>query len=247
MPALILLRGGEPQLTFNLDRVETRVGRGTLNDLVVPDEKVSWHHFVITAAGGAFRLEDTSGRGVTINGKTAARAELSDGDEIVFGETCARFVLSFKAEGADRNTNVDPAARTDILSYSPDSKSIITTRGWLTVAGPGGRRVELSGGVANIGSAEGNQIRLDEKYISGFHCRIYKRGGRFFIEEKQKLAPSQASVFQGMVGSSQAMKEVFELVRLVAASDATVLVSGETGTFRSRSRREGSARTFTTA
>jgi DNA-binding NtrC family response regulator len=269
MPALIITRHGEPQLTFNLDRAETRVGRGTLNDLVIPDEKVSRHHFVIISLGGVIKLQDKSGRGVTINGHSVENAVLSDGDEIAFGETVARFVISYKAESAERNTNVDIAVRTDILSYSRDSKAIVTTRGWLTIASQGGRRIELSGNVINIGSAEGNQIRLDEKYISAFHCRIYKRGGRFFIrdldstngthvngarvadseipegakirvgkaemlfstsEETQKLNPSPSPVFQGMVGASSEMKEVFELVRLVAASDATVLVTGETGT-----------------
>src|SRR6201999_3333739 len=44
------------------------------------------------------------------------------------------------------------------------------------------------------------------------------------------LPPSQARRFGELVGESRAIREVFAVLERVAASDATVLVEGETGT-----------------
>ncbi|NQV29190.1 MAG: sigma 54-interacting transcriptional regulator, partial [Rhodopirellula sp.] len=42
--------------------------------------------------------------------------------------------------------------------------------------------------------------------------------------------PGSADSISGMIGSSPAMREVFELSRLVAPASTTVLLTGETGT-----------------
>ncbi len=47
------------------------------------------------------------------------------------------------------------------------------------------------------------------------------------LKEKSEDSPH---VFQGMVGKSQAMKRVFETIRMVAATDFTVFITGESGT-----------------
>jgi transcriptional regulator with GAF, ATPase, and Fis domain len=53
----------------------------------------------------------------------------------------------------------------------------------------------------------------------------FSRSGRF---KEETVASDQE--FQGIVGSSAALKEVLDLVRAVAPTDSTVLIHGETGT-----------------
>ncbi len=48
--------------------------------------------------------------------------------------------------------------------------------------------------------------------------------------ERLKTTIQQESDFFGMIGKSPKMKELFEMVRLVASSESTVLIMGETGT-----------------
>ena len=55
--------------------------------------------------------------------------------------------------------------------------------------------------------------------------KSFSRSGRF----KEKAVASDQE-FQGIVGSSAALKEVLDLVRAVAPTDSTVLIHGETGT-----------------
>ncbi len=47
---------------------------------------------------------------------------------------------------------------------------------------------------------------------------------------RESLAQGQCSVFQGLIGRSQAMLEVFDRIEEAAAAEAPVLVTGETGT-----------------
>ncbi|HEY5922075.1 MAG TPA: sigma 54-interacting transcriptional regulator [Kofleriaceae bacterium] len=49
-------------------------------------------------------------------------------------------------------------------------------------------------------------------------------------DEVTEIPPSDQSSFGGLVGDSQIMRDVFEQLDKIAASDATVLVEGETGT-----------------
>jgi transcriptional regulator with GAF, ATPase, and Fis domain len=48
----------------------------------------------------------------------------------------------------------------------------------------------------------------------------------FFAEDEIPVRPG----FAGIVGQSRALREVLDLVEMVAASDSTVLLLGETGT-----------------
>ncbi len=49
-------------------------------------------------------------------------------------------------------------------------------------------------------------------------------------EQFEPIAPDQCTNFAGMVGQSEAMRRVFALIRRVADTDATVLITGPTGT-----------------
>src|SRR5262249_37749069 len=50
------------------------------------------------------------------------------------------------------------------------------------------------------------------------------------LEEEQEIPLSRADRFGSVVGRSPAMRELFEQLERIAASDSTVLLEGETGT-----------------
>ncbi len=50
------------------------------------------------------------------------------------------------------------------------------------------------------------------------------------FEERIEILPSEKEVLGEMVGRSQPMREIFGLIERIAATDATVLIEGETGT-----------------
>jgi transcriptional regulator with GAF, ATPase, and Fis domain len=73
--------------------------------------------------------------------------------------------------------------------------------------------------------------------IDAIHAGVYRYFKSFASVEEiatalSQLLPSSPSVssIRGMVGNSDTMRKVQQLVRLVAVSDGTVLISGETGT-----------------
>lgn len=67
----------------------------------------------------------------------------------------------------------------------------------------------------------------EHKEISLGQSKILVR----FDEQKDNIvAPVEADQFCGMMGASQVMKDFFARVQLVAATDMTVLILGETGT-----------------
>jgi two-component system response regulator HydG len=49
------------------------------------------------------------------------------------------------------------------------------------------------------------------------------------LDSKEKIDPIQESLFEGMIGRTVAMREVFGLISRIAKCDATVLIEGETG------------------
>jgi hypothetical protein len=45
-----------------------------------------------------------------------------------------------------------------------------------------GERFDLFGGLS-IGRSGDADVQIDDRYASGLHCRIYERGGRFYVED----------------------------------------------------------------
>ncbi|MBN2800038.1 MAG: sigma 54-dependent Fis family transcriptional regulator [Deltaproteobacteria bacterium] len=97
--------------------------------------------------------------------------------------------------------------------------------------------VRTPGGILlrDLGSTNGvfvGAIRIKEVYL-GPHQRFSV--GRTVIElvpadEVVEIVPSATSSFEGLVGESVAMREVFSVLERVALTDLTVMITGETGT-----------------
>lgn len=87
----------------------------------------------------------------------------------------------------------------------------------------------------DLGSTNGiwvGNLRVREVYL-GVHQRF--RIGRTEVEllpadELVSIVPSQNRSWEGLVGESVEMREVFSVMERVAPTDLTVLVTGETGT-----------------
>ncbi len=105
----LVVQGGEwDGTTWYLNRVETRLGRGEENDVVILDIGVSRRHLVITRHPQGFRLIDLqSGNGTYLNGRRIAEAELYDGDRIELGHT----TLAYDTVGQTRRRR--PLGMTD--------------------------------------------------------------------------------------------------------------------------------------
>lgn len=92
-PRLLVVAGPRTGSEYVLTELETSIGRGSDNTLVIPDISVSRRHVVILREGEAFVVQDQrSGNGTRVNGKNIDRHTLATGDEIAMGDTVVRFV-----------------------------------------------------------------------------------------------------------------------------------------------------------
>ena len=75
-------------------------------------------------------------------------------------------------------------------------------------------------------------VRVREVYLADQRrIRVGKTAMDFLPEEQLiEIRPAAATRFEGLVGQSIAMREVFSMVERVAPTELTVLVTGETGT-----------------
>lgn len=74
-----------------------------------------------------------------------------------------------------------------------------------------------------MGSMIANTVNLRRK-LEEEKLKLKEENNRLQLQLKEKFQPDN------MIGSSQAMQEVFELIQQVSLSEATVLVRGESGT-----------------
>jgi DNA-binding NtrC family response regulator len=82
----------------------------------------------------------------------------------------------------------------------------------------------------------------NEKLLATLSAAMRLRQSRDEVEhlrsQQQQLNADLGQQFQGFIGTSQAMKEVFAVIRKVAATDANILVLGENGTGKELVARE---------
>ncbi|HVS02131.1 MAG TPA: FHA domain-containing protein, partial [Thermoanaerobaculia bacterium] len=97
---------------FPLERDEVRLGRGSDNDLVLPDFSVSRRHAALRREGGGWFLYDLkSTNGVQVNGLTVKKAPLRSNDRLKIG------IFEFAVEGDA--SDVSGATRTAAVAPKP--------------------------------------------------------------------------------------------------------------------------------
>ena len=96
--ALVGKSGSTKGQTFGLQKGSNSIGRSESNDIHLPHGSVSSQHARITLQDGTWRVTNLlSSNGTFVNGERVTRRELSDGDEVRFGDS--QFVFQNDASG----------------------------------------------------------------------------------------------------------------------------------------------------
>jgi DNA-binding NtrC family response regulator len=178
MPELVFLRRGEEVLRFSLDRPRIVLGRGERCDVVIPDPEVSRQQAAVVLSGDAASVEDLSGKGTVVGGTRAPRAQLADGTEIALGQWRA----IFRTHATSGDEAAETEARGTVAQPRADAGSDRWQAAQVRLRHAGTESVHrLVGEAATIGKDSGNDLVLDDRFISGKHVRITRRGNRFLV------------------------------------------------------------------
>jgi sigma-B regulation protein RsbU (phosphoserine phosphatase) len=110
--ALLVLNPSGQRSRVVLEPVPFTIGRHADNNLVLRDNRVSRNHARISAANGAYVLEDLNSRhGTWINGERVARHVLRNSDRIDFGVR-ESYQLTFTLEHGEINRIIDQISST---------------------------------------------------------------------------------------------------------------------------------------
>jgi FHA domain len=87
----------------------------------------------------------------------------------------------------DLRRTVAPAPDgTGFHSPAPFAAPAHSADAWLIAERGGGlsadERFDLIGGLS-IGRSKDSDVRIDDRYASGIHARVFERGGRYFVED----------------------------------------------------------------
>ena len=259
MPELAFFRHGEELLRVALTG-RTEIGRAPECDVSLPDPALSRVHAVIEPRGSLWHLVDRSGRGTRVGGEEVPEAALADGVEIALGAWRALFRASAALApeetrapgGTQLRTGEAPAgptpARLRVRAGGRERTVPVTAAGVVVGKDPtcdapiedpyvSARhlRIEPRGGVwhvVDLGSTNGSFIsgaRVSQAQLP-LGVPVSIGDAELVLERRDAPEPPRAEAFEGMVTRDAAMRQVFELVERVGASDAAVTILGETGT-----------------
>ena len=170
---LVIQKSDQSLLHLRLTQAETYIGRMPSNDVVLPDEGVPEVAAVLIDRGAhRFVLRDASDGELTIAGQPidGDEVELTDGAILGLGPYSLR--LKVRAGG-----RFDRGGPTSVLASEG-------TRTWQAHLRFGERILPLAPGRPfNVGSHDDNDLVLTDSFVSGFHCRISNRRGRWVLAD----------------------------------------------------------------
>ena len=257
MPELAFYRHGEELLRVAITG-RTTIGRSPDCDVTLPDPALSRVQAAVEPRGDRWWLVDHSGRGTRVGPEAVHEARLEDGAELALGAWRALFRVTGAGEdGATRHgggtvvrapdeppappataLRVRTGGRERVLPLEEDTFTIGKDAGNdLVLADPfvSARhlRLERRGTrwrVRDVGSTNGTLLgglRVTEAELPpGLPVAL---GETELVLETERPTRSRAP-FEGMVSSSPALRQLFDLVERVAPADAAVTILGETGT-----------------
>ncbi|HEX4622757.1 MAG TPA: sigma 54-interacting transcriptional regulator [Myxococcaceae bacterium] len=208
MPELVFFRRGDEVLRFNVDRQRVVLGRGDKSDVVIPDAEVSRQHLAIVQAEGKFFVEDLSGKGTLIAGeRKLERTELKDGADIALGQWRA----VFRAQSGSEGESATEVGGTQ-TEHQPREG---TAQRWQAAQvrirqGPNESFKPLVGESFTVGKDAGNDLVLDDKFISVKHARISRKAGMFQVVDQH----STNGTFIGPVRVYDAEVPLFTTIKI---------------------------------
>ena len=176
--------GGQEE--YALEAATVTLGRATVNDIVLPDPRVSRRHARVECGEAGCTIVDLdSANGTHVNGVRVERASLQPGDAIVLGDSLLRFETA-PAEELPDVTRLDSAADVDAtlaqatlpirLNDSGDPRLAVQTRDrtW---------EIALDRDALTIGRDPASDVCLDDAAVSRHHARIERRGDCLLLRD----------------------------------------------------------------
>ena len=259
MPELAFFRHGEELLRVALGE-RTAIGRAAECDVSLPDPALSRVQALVERRGDAWHLLDRSGHGTRVAGTPVAETALADGTEIALGAWRALFRATGEPGAEDTRRSGEtrlrveearaapPAARLRIRAGGRERTLPVTAAGVLVGKEPScdvalddpfvsahHARIDARGDrwvLVDLGSTNGTFIsgaRVNRAELP-FGLPVAIGEAEIVLEPREAPAPVRPEAFEGMVSRDPAMRQLFELIERVAASEVAVTILGETGT-----------------
>jgi len=258
MPELAFYRHGEELLRVALGE-RTTVGRSADCDVSLPDPALSRVQATVERRGDGWILLDGSGRGTRVGAADVAEAALADGTEVAFGTWRALFREAppggHEATAGGGLTGIRPVeaavpapARLRVRERGRERAVALPVDG-LTVGSSSDCGLVLDDGfvsarhlriearrgrwqVADLGSTNGTALGGVRVWRAELPPGLPLAVGdcELVLEVGTPREGRPPGSYEGMFSLDAAMRQVFDLVDRVAASDAAVTILGETGT-----------------
>ncbi|MBK9518025.1 MAG: sigma 54-interacting transcriptional regulator [Anaeromyxobacter sp.] len=176
MPELAFFRHGEELLRVPLgDR--TAIGRAPECEVSLPDPGLSRVQAVVERRGEGYHLVDRSGRGTRVGGADVAEALLADGAEITLGAWRALFRVAGPAGAEATHAGLTQVRAGDAAELAPPPARLrIRERGRE-------RSVAVPPAGLGVGKGAGNEVSLEDPFVSTRHLRLEPRAGRWHLAD----------------------------------------------------------------
>ena len=182
MAELRLFKNNEEMMKFQIRKETVSIGRGSQNDICLPDVNISRLHMTITCMDNMYIVTDKSTNGTFINSKRVFSQELKDKDEIKIGTWLVRFFTADE-DTFEASTQIIDKDPTRIISYKADKNEIVLEKALLRFEGDKNKIFPVTKSMVAIGKSKANDIVLNDDYVSNFHVKIENRGGQYFVKD----------------------------------------------------------------
>jgi len=209
---LVFVRRGVEVMRVKLASRDTVLGHGSNCDVILPDPGVAARQAILRFHPPHYLLEDLSGQGTKVQGILTQETTLKEGDILTFGKLQAVFHIQH-AQGTQTSSN-EQHPRTQ---FYPHSK-IENVPAQIRVSSSNGEKVfPLTHDISCIGSAEDNDVVVEDKYVSAKHLRLTQHNGAFIVADPH----STNGTWLGKVRIYEAELPIYTQLRL---GDTTICI-----------------------
>jgi len=185
MPWIELFRDGEHSAHIPLRRTDTRIGRGSVCDIVLPADYVSRVHCLVRRRGKRYQMVDQSSNGTYMDGRRVERTWLREGDRIDIGD----WALVYRGEGEEQPSAVTVRRPMEtagtVLRYNPSDKTL-TVDGFELIVSEGvhsGESHAIDRPLLLVGRSDLCDWRIDDSSIDPEHMEVRCEGGLLRVRD----------------------------------------------------------------